>query len=54
MAKNLIYAQSGGATAVINVTARALIEEAQKNKQAFGKILCANGGITGIFEREHL
>lgn len=46
--KNLIYAQSGGATAVINVTARALIEEARKHPQQIGSIYAANGGITGI------
>ena len=50
MMKNLIYAQSGGATAVINVTARALIEEAKKHSDKIGKIYAANGGITGILK----
>ena len=46
--KNIIYAQSGGATAVINVTARALIEEARYHPQHIDRIYAANGGITGI------
>ena len=50
--KNLIYAQSGGATAVINVTARALILEAQKHPEKIGKIYVANGGITGVLQEK--
>lgn len=50
--KNLIYAQSGGATAVINVTACSLILEAQKHPDKIGKIYAANGGITGILQEK--
>lgn len=46
--KNIIYAQSGGATAVINVTARAVIEEARYHPQTVDRIYAASGGITGI------
>ncbi len=46
--KNILYAQSGGATAVINVTARAVIEEARRHPQSIDRIYAASGGITGI------
>jgi 6-phosphofructokinase len=36
--KNLLYAQSGGVTPVINATACGLIEEARKNYDRLGKV----------------
>ena len=50
MTKNIIYAQSGGATSVINVTAQALISTAQKHPNKIGKIYASDRGITGILE----
>lgn len=44
--KTLIYAQSGGPTAVINASASGVISQAQK--YGFDKILCANFGVDGI------
>ena len=48
--KNLIYAQSGGATAVINVTAQSLISTAQQYPDKINKIYASDRGITGILE----
>ena len=46
--KNLLYAQSGGVTPVINATACGLIEEARKNKDSLGKVYAGQDGILGI------
>jgi ATP-dependent phosphofructokinase / diphosphate-dependent phosphofructokinase len=35
--KNILYAQSGGVTAVINATACGLIEAARAHPETFGK-----------------
>lgn len=48
---NLLYAQSGGVTSVINSTAQAVIEEAGKQK-SIGKIFCANHGIVGVLKED--
>jgi len=45
----LLYAQSGGVTAVINATASALISEARANKI---KVLAARNGILGVLREE--
>lgn len=50
MKKNLIYAQSGGATTVINVTAQGLIAAAQQYPDKIGKIYASDRGITGVLE----
>lgn len=50
--KNLLYAQSGGATSVINVTAKALIETAQKHPDKIAKIYASDSGITGVLTEE--
>jgi len=50
MAKgNLLYAQSGGVTAVINATASAVIQAARRHKV---KVLAARNGILGALREE--
>ncbi len=46
---NLLYAQSGGVTAVINATASAVIQAARKHKV---KVLAARNGILGVLREE--
>jgi len=48
---NLLFAQSGGPTAVINASAAGVIAEAQKSK-AYDKILCAHFGMDGILKED--
>ena len=48
---NLLFAQSGGPTAVINASAAGVIEAAQKSK-AYDKILCAHFGMDGILKED--
>ncbi|MBK8283585.1 MAG: 6-phosphofructokinase [Ahniella sp.] len=48
---NLLYAQSGGVTAVINTTAAAVIETARKQKK-IGRVLAAKNGIIGVLREE--
>ncbi len=50
--KNLLYAQSGGVTPVINATACGLIEEARKNSDKLGKVYAGKDGIIGILKEE--
>ena len=50
--KNLLYAQSGGVTPVINATACGLIEEARLNKNQLGKVYAGKNGIIGILNEE--
>ncbi len=50
--KNLLYAQSGGVTPVINATACGLIEEARKNSDRLGKVYAGKDGILGILNEE--
>lgn len=45
--KNIFYAQSGGATAVINSTACGLIETARKHSDQLGKVYAGQHGILG-------
>ncbi len=49
---NLLYAQSGGVTAVINTTAAAVIETARKHKARIGKVYAARNGIIGVLREE--
>ena len=49
---NILYAQSGGATAVINVTAAALLGEARKHPEHIKNTYAAAGGITGVLNEE--
>ena len=50
--KNLLYAQSGGVTPVINATACGLIEEARQNRDRLGKVYAGKDGIIGILNEE--
>ena len=50
--KNLLYAQSGGVTPVINATACGLIETARKNKDKLGKVYAGKDGILGVLREE--
>jgi len=47
---NIIYAQSGGMTPVINNTAASLIRTAQKHSDRINKIYAAKNGIIGLIE----
>ncbi len=49
---NLLYAQSGGVTAVINATAAGVIETARKHKKTFPKVFAARNGIIGVLREE--
>ncbi|MFW5927347.1 MAG: 6-phosphofructokinase [Wenzhouxiangella sp.] len=46
-AKNILYAQSGGVTPVINATAAAVIETAREHRGEIGKVFGARDGIMG-------
>ena len=50
--KNICYAQSGGPTAVINESARAVIETAKTFPDKFGKVYAGKHGITGVLKEE--
>ena len=50
--RNLLYAQSGGVTAVINATAAGVIETARTHKEQIGKILAGLNGITGVLKED--
>ena len=53
MAKsNAFYAQSGGVTSVINVTACAVINELRKNNKEIKEIYAGNNGILGALKEE--
>ena len=47
--RNVLYAQSGGVTAVINASACGVIETARKHEGTFGKIFAGENGILGVF-----
>lgn len=50
--KNAIYAQSGGVTAVINVSAMAVIEACRQNGHLIDKLYAGENGILGILNEE--
>lgn len=50
--KNIFYAQSGGATAVINATACAVIETAAQYPSQIGTVLAGRNGILGALKEE--
>ena len=52
MLKNILYAQSGGVTPVINATACGVIETARKHRDRIGKVLAGKDGIIGILREE--
>lgn len=49
-AKNVLYAQAGGVSAVINASAAAVIETVLENQGVFGKVYGAFNGIKGVLE----
>jgi ATP-dependent phosphofructokinase / diphosphate-dependent phosphofructokinase len=51
-ARNVIVAQGGGPTAVINSTLRGIIETCQSMPDKFGTVLGANHGIEGVLREE--
>jgi 6-phosphofructokinase 1 len=50
--KNILYAQSGGVTAVINATAAGVIQAARQHPDKIGKIYAAHNGILGVLHEE--
>lgn len=52
MKKNIFYAQSGGATAVINASACGLIEAARQHSDDFGTVYAGRNGIMGALKEE--
>lgn len=52
MNKNILYAQSGGVTAVINASACGVIETARSHSNQFGKIYAGFNGILGVLNEE--
>lgn len=51
MAKNILYAQSGGVTPVINTTACGVIQTA-RNSDKVGNVLAAKNGILGVLHEQ--
>lgn len=49
---NILYAQSGGATAVINATAGGIITAARTRRDKIDKIYAAHNGILGVLNEE--
>ncbi len=49
---NLLYAQSGGVTAVINASAAAVIETARLYPDQINKVYAAKGGILGVLNEQ--
>jgi 6-phosphofructokinase len=52
MKKNILYAQSGGVTPVINATACGVIETASSNRDRIGKVYAGKDGIIGVLKEE--
>ncbi len=50
--KNVIYAQSGGVTAVINASACGVIETARASKDRIGKVYAGRNGIIGVLTED--
>jgi len=50
--KNVLYAQSGGVTPVINATACGVIETAARHKDRVGKVYAGKDGIIGVLREE--
>jgi ATP-dependent phosphofructokinase / diphosphate-dependent phosphofructokinase len=51
-AKNALYAQSGGVTAVINASACGVLETARKFKSRIGKVYAGRDGIIGVLTED--
>ena len=52
MKKNILYAQSGGVTPVINATACGVIETARNHRDRIGKVYAGKDGIIGVLREE--
>jgi len=52
MKKNILYAQSGGVTPVINATACGVIETALEHREQIGKVYAGKNGIIGVLREE--
>ena len=52
MKKNILYAQSGGVTPVINATACGVIQTAAKHRDRIGKVYAGKDGIIGVLREE--
>ncbi|GAC1620477.1 MAG: 6-phosphofructokinase [Nevskia sp.] len=52
MPRNAFYAQSGGVTAVINVSAAGVIETARRHPEAIGKVYAGRNGIIGALTED--
>lgn len=52
MPRNILYAQSGGVTAVINTSAQAVIETARRLPETFGTVYAGRNGILGVLAEE--
>ena len=50
--KNILYAQSGGVTPVINASAAAVIEAARARPDQVGRVLAGRSGILGVLREE--
>lgn len=50
--RNLLYAQSGGVTSVINASACGVIQTGRENRDRLGKVLAAQNGILGVLKEE--
>ena len=50
--KNILYAQSGGVTSVINASACGVIETARARRKHIGKVYAARNGIIGALREE--
>lgn len=50
--QNLVYAQSGGVTSVINASACGVVETARQNKDRIGKVFAGRNGILGVLKEE--
>lgn len=52
VAHNALYAQAGGATAVLNASAAAVISEARRHPARIGKVFAARDGLLGILAED--
>ena len=50
--RNAFYAQSGGVTAVINVSAAGVIETARKHRDRIGRVYAGRNGIIGALTED--
>jgi len=52
MPRNALYAQSGGVTAVINVSAQGVIETARRHPDRIGNVYAGRNGIIGVLTED--